>query len=276
MNKIDINVFTSEFHPGTDFPKDTGQDIIATLSEWVHFKDHDQSMRRKTTDKTESITFLHMIDLDHFKRILKDLSAIYMKGHPHATKEDFKEDVFGFTKWDIEEFTSTIYRPLVRTPNGAYNVYETFDKYSREFLDVLTPQSADIKQFKQYYERVLEVLADFQVDPSRADSDRLSQSQIALIYAYEGRHIQQGVNDKEVAETYGYTAKNSGRKICQLFNEYRIRANRIATPDKETRATLNHKIQLFKSVVPHLSSEVKSSALEDIKSLEQQYKANYS
>jgi hypothetical protein len=97
-------------------------------------------------------------------------------------------------------------------------------------------------------------------------TDKLKVNQIALIHVYEGLQITRE-NAGEIAAKYGYTAKNSGEGLFQDYTNYCSTANRKGKPTPCTPKKLKNKIELFESVVNHLSENNKQIAIDEIKIL---------
>lgn len=117
----------------------------------------------------------------------------------------------------------------------APNLFSTFDKCEHN----LPPQQTETK------------------------TDKLKVPQIALIHVYEGKQITEE-NAKEIAAKYGYTAKTSGKGLYHDYLKYCKTSDRKAKPTAETKKTLINKIELFKSVVNHLSEKAKQKANDEI------------
>jgi hypothetical protein len=97
-------------------------------------------------------------------------------------------------------------------------------------------------------------------------TDKLKVPQIALIHVYEGIQITRE-NAGEIATKHGYTAKNSGEGLFQDYINYCSKANRKGKPTLCTPKKLKNKIELFESVVNHLSDNSKQRAIDEIKIL---------
>lgn len=94
-------------------------------------------------------------------------------------------------------------------------------------------------------------------------TDQLKVRQIALIHVYEGTQITRE-NAKEIAAKHGYTAKNSGEGLFQDYSLYCSRVNRKGKPTPFTQIKLKNKIELFESIISHLSDNKKQMALDEI------------
>jgi len=105
-------------------------------------------------------------------------------------------------------------------------------------------------------------------------TDKLKVKQIALIHVYEGLQITRE-NAGEIAAKYGYTAKNSGEGLFHDYTNYCSTANRKGKPTPCTRKRLMNKIELFESVVSHLSDNNKQRAIDEINILRTSFENEY-
>jgi len=96
--------------------------------------------------------------------------------------------------------------------------------------------------------------------PHQTETEKLKIEQIALKYAYEGIHITRE-NGNEIAKKYGH---NSGEKLFQRFTYFLSSANRKAKPTPCTPRKLRNKIELFESVLNHLSENNKKRAIDEL------------
>ncbi|MFN6377921.1 MAG: hypothetical protein ACK4WD_01500 [Flavobacteriales bacterium] len=106
-------------------------------------------------------------------------------------------------------------------------------------------------------------------------TNKLKVKQIALIYVYEGLHITRQ-NAKEIAAQYGYKARNSGEGLFQDYTNYCSTANRKGKPTACTPKKLQNKIELFESIVNHLSENNKQKAIDEIRILKTLLESEYS
>jgi hypothetical protein len=105
-------------------------------------------------------------------------------------------------------------------------------------------------------------------------TDKLKVPQIALIHVYEGIQITRG-NAGEIAAKYGYRSKNSGEGLFQDYTNYCSTANRKGKPTPCTPKKLKNKIELFESVVNHLSDNNKQRAIDEIQILKTIFENEY-
>ena len=104
------------------------------------------------------------------------------------------------------------------------------------------------------------------VKQTETKTDILKVPQIALIHVYEGIQITRE-NAGKIAAKYGYTSKTSGEGLFQDYTKYISTANRKGKPTDYTLKKLNNKIELFESVVNHLSNNNKQRAIDEINTL---------
>lgn len=105
-------------------------------------------------------------------------------------------------------------------------------------------------------------------------TDKLKVPQIALIHVYENILITRE-NAVEIAAKHGYTAKLSGEGLYQDYLKYVNVNDRKAKPTAETKKTLKNKIELFESVVNHLSDNSKKRAIDEINILKTIFENEY-
>ncbi len=105
-------------------------------------------------------------------------------------------------------------------------------------------------------------------------TNRLKVNQIALIHYYEGIQITRE-NAREIAAKHRYTAKTSGEGLFQDYTYYSSTANRKGKPNNCTAKTLKNKIELFESVVNHLSENNKQKVIDEIKILKTIFENEY-
>lgn len=98
--------------------------------------------------------------------------------------------------------------------------------------------------------------------------------QVALIHAYEGTQITR-LNAGEIAAKFGYTSKNSGEGLFQDYTAYSSSTFRKSKPTPCTPKKLKNKIELFESIVEHLTDRAKSRAEDEIKILKTLFENEY-
>jgi len=109
--------------------------------------------------------------------------------------------------------------------------------------------------------------------PKQAEkkSKGLKIDQIAIIYVYEGNQITRE-NGNEIAKQYNH---NSGEKLFQRFTYFSSIANRKGKPTPCTPTKLKNKIELFESIVPHLTDTAKQRANDEIQILKTIFESEF-
>lgn len=102
--------------------------------------------------------------------------------------------------------------------------------------------------------------------------EKLSLPQIALIHIYTGRQITRD-NGKEIANQYGWTAKNSGEKLYQKFNKYFKPTDRKG--NEGTKLKNENKIKLIESVIELLPADKQNRAKDEVSILKNILETEY-
>jgi hypothetical protein len=118
------------------------------------------------------------------------------------------------------------------------------------------------------YKKVLELMLGKE-KPTIKKAKGLTIDQIALKLVFEDVDVTLE-NADEIISKFGLT---SGKKLCQQYNFFYKRVNRKAIPD--TKKKLENKIRLFEFVIDLLPSDKQEKAKDELKILENQYKAEY-
>jgi hypothetical protein len=124
------------------------------------------------------------------------------------------------------------------------------------------------------FKEITPVLKALPTQRTEAKAANLKVKQIALIHFYEGKQITRE-NAGEIAAKHGYIAKNSGEGLFQDYSRYCSTANRKGKPTPCTSKTLMNKIELFESVINHLSDNKKQRAIDEINILKAFYENEY-
>lgn len=101
--------------------------------------------------------------------------------------------------------------------------------------------------------------------------DKMSISEIALKYVYEGVQITRG-NSNDIAREYGHT---SGEKLFQRYTFFLSTANRKARPHPCTEKKLKNKIELIEKVIDKLPEENRGKALDEVNILKSIFNSEY-
>lgn len=108
-------------------------------------------------------------------------------------------------------------------------------------------------------------------EPIEKQKSKLTMSQIALKYIYEGLIIT-AQNSNDIAKQYGH---NSGEKISQWFTYYSSLANRKGRPYPCTAKKLDNKIKLIESVIELLPIDNQERAKDEVSILKKIYETEY-
>jgi len=155
--------------------------------------------------------------------------------------------------------------------NYPYNLVEISPKYAGYFLT-----NSDLRIIKNGIDEAQKKAENKTLLPHQTETnpEKLKVPQIALIHFYEGNQITRD-NAGEIAAKYGYTAKNSGEGLFQDYTNYCSTANRKGKPTLCTPKKLKNKIELFESVVNHLSENAKQRAIDEINILKTIFENEY-
>jgi hypothetical protein len=184
-----------------------------------------------------------LFSMNEFEKIkvegwLKIIEAYHDTGIVYLYESDFDKNYFGSFGFYLEDIDTT------QTP-----LYMISEIHLTDFINQCN--------------RILKYGLVSQI---KTKTDKLRVPVIALIHIYEGIQITDE-NSKEIAAQYGYIAKNSGKGLYQDYLKYYKTSDRKAKPTAETKKTLINKIELFESVLNHLSDKAKPQANDEIKIL---------
>jgi len=169
-------------------------------------------------------------------------------------------------------FQAKVIGTVTRTENNGWSYWKTATPLiiSKEIIAEIGYYSAFIASVWELVEIHPKLFASFDkcelsTPPQQAETktDKLKVKQIAIIHVYEGLQITRG-NAGEIASKHGYTAKNSGEGLFQDYTHYCNTSNRIGKPTPCTPKKLKNKIELFESVVNHLTNSNKQRAIDEI------------
>jgi hypothetical protein len=171
----------------------------------------------------------------------------------------FNQRVYAWKKWlNVTDLTET----------ATGIVFKGLSEFSDEFKEN-TLKNDEVLVFCQIELEYLKSLPAEQPNKPEAIEQRLRLKQIALIHAYNGNKITRE-NAGTIAGKYGYTTKNS--RLYQNYLAFIKSNERTAIPTAETKKTLNNKIELFESVLPHLSTKGLQLAKDEINILKSHLK----
>lgn len=182
------------------------------------------------------------LSLDEKKAICQD---IYGRLNEYQNKlTAIKLDSTDITVLDITNDVLRIF------DTAQYNFKHSLGLYNKEI------QTIEIQPTNQ------PLIEPITPEPSQTTNSKpkLSLSQIALIYVYNGEQITRH-NGNEVAAKYGH---KSGDKLYQNYNRYNSKSNRMGSgTEKED----NYKINLLQSVVALVNTDKKQQVLDEIETL---------
>ena len=136
---------------------------IRALHKWIDFKDTDWGMSKYSSDRTQYIAYLEIIELNEFKGIVNDIYKNYVTKYPYSTKKDFIDQVFRHTIYDLEQFLERDLLWLWATPEeDIYTYYTCFLSSEKQFVDFAINNKYEIEHYRQYYRAVLEFLKSFE------------------------------------------------------------------------------------------------------------------
>jgi hypothetical protein len=118
-----------------------------------------------------------------------------------------------------------------------------------------------------------EVLPPQQAE-TKKKTDKVNIPQIALIHFYERIQITRE-NAAEIAAKHGYKSKLSGEGLFQDYSLYCSTANRKGKPTPCTPKKLENRIELFESIIPHLTDKAKQRADDEIQILKTLFENEY-
>lgn len=155
-----FNFFTSHFVIGCEetdlrFTQTITNEIDA-LHKWMNFKDNNWGMNKYRTERTQYISYLRIIDFDDFKIIVQDLYKAYVLRYEFSEVEDFIDDVFSYTLFDLQRIIE-MDLTWIGCPRDESNYvyYYYFKNKVNEFIDFGIDSTKDINYFKQYYKKVI-------------------------------------------------------------------------------------------------------------------------
>lgn len=156
----------------------------------------------------------------------------------------------------------TIKEKLQAVSNAIFDLQK--DEYHNSHIKILSLINKNIRHLeniKNYIEQT--EIKELPPPQNKTKTDKLKVPQIALIHVYEGIQITRE-NSGEIAARHGYTSKNSGEGLFQDYTNYCSAANRKGKPTPCTLKKLKNKIELFESIVNHLSDNNKRRAIDEI------------
>lgn len=172
-----------------------------------------------------------------------------------------------------ERHKETFFTQRMAIYKDSYTLAEKI-KLELSGLEKLQVNKTDYKVLKDRYKSHLEQKQALSIQQTERIADKLKVKQIALIHVYEGMQITRE-NAGEIAAKHGYKAKNSGEGLFQDYTNYCGTANRKGKPTPCTPRKLKNKIELFESVVEHLSENKRQRINDEIQILKTIFENEY-
>jgi len=242
-------LFNFEYHTGIEGKKMTVNEMFDNYPDFELNEIH--------------IDQLFYFDLTSLQISLKDkyFTTETVVSYLRELFDNYRESGGNPVEWLQVTFTSINLNPQ----NYKVKLRATLEKTLIEWIEIFEKQPIDYL----YYHTNPEA-----IPPRQTKTDKLKVPQIALVHVYEGIQITRG-NAGEIAKTHGYTAKNSGEGLFQDYTNYRSTANRKGKPTPCTPKKLKNKIELFESVISHLSDNNKQRAIDEINILKTIFENEY-
>ncbi len=255
---------------------DNDKGLKKTVKEWINFKDNNFLLKRYRSDRTKYIDYYKIIDFDKLKYYVHRIYKTYKNKYPYSDVNDFIENVFRYTIFDLERFIERDYYYLATpNPEHKFDYYTYYD--GEEFIDIGIQKGLDVDYYKQYFKRVLEYLKigfveeimnekeDNNTKQNNVDKWNFSVLEWATIfyYAYETKLLSD--------------EKNTIEKIKQFLKQHNIATTINSFKNKyyEAKKRINEKndypISKLKKIIPFLTKnypETVTKLQNDIEYLE--------
>lgn len=202
---------------------------------------------------------MNLLFYDEVKQIERHLQSFYLQGN---------DKILQRVKLELLRIENTL-------ENMDFGVLIQYSKYN--FSVTIEPEIiAKVNLLKiRYIKEIITYIETILLPPqTETKTVKLKVNQIALIHVYEGIQITRE-NAVEIAAKNGYTAKNSGEGLFQDYTNYCSTGNRKGKPTPCTPKKLKNKIELFESIVNHLSDSNKQRAIDEIQILKTIFENEY-
>lgn len=226
---------------------------------------------KKLSSKEERLNYLNrlLFDWDKVRIEFNTYDKAELKRLKDVTKDDYKAYKNEFDNGRLVYFDNGKFEKVIAERIGIKNLELLKKRLRLEF------RKDDIKAKISILENLIKREQNKNTPPpAETKTDKLKVNQIALIHVYEGVQITRE-NAGEIAAKHGYTAKNSGEGLFQDYTNYCSTANRKGKPTPCTPKKLKNKIELFESVVSHLSDNNKQRAIDEINILKTIFENEY-
>jgi hypothetical protein len=237
-----------------------------TVSEYIPYYGMIKFAEYKTWIEGESMTVKEMFenypDSELIDFHIHQLKLFELDGLEKVLKDNYftTETVLPYLRELFDDYRSAGGAPLEWLNVTLESVTLNPECYKVELRATL---EKELTEWIEIYKKIPFDALYHYTNRDKAETDKLKVPQIALIHVYEGKQITDE-NAKEIAAKYGYTAKTSGKGLYQDYLKYCKTSDRKAKPTAETKKTLINKIELFKSILNHLSDSAKQKANDEI------------
>jgi hypothetical protein len=197
-----------------------------------------------------------------------------------ASEIEYYQSIFAkgfYTTLHLDDYQTYIEDKIRRLHFYCSGLEQDLRTKTYEFLEDREQdkeQYTESERYRIYLENLLIHLGITPKQQAETKTDKLKVKQIALIHVYEGIQITRD-NAGNIAAEYGYTAKNSGEGLFQDYTTFCSIANRKGKPTLCTPKKLKNKIELFESVVNHLTDNNKQRAIDEINILKTIFENEY-
>lgn len=187
--------------------------------------------------------------------------------------EIFKKDGISKTRFfqnlhDAASGMRSILDALITTAMMDIDIYPDAENITFDFIagnEMATLNASDL-------DLIIEVIEDATTSEGRSIIDRPSYLEIALLQYYTGVDVLSEDRAAEIAESYGYVARYSGKKLKQVCddNNQQNKIVRIGSP----RHT-NDKIKILEKIIDMLPDNLQPKAKQDLSTLKANSKNIY-
>lgn len=139
------------------------------------------------------------------------------------------------------------------------------------YSGIVNKVEEQVKKYPQLFAAFDKCEHNLSAKQNETQTTELKIDQIALIHVYEGKQVTRD-NGNEIAKQYNHS---SGEKLFQRFTYFSSTANRKGKPTPCTPKKLSNKIELFKSIINHLSDNAKQRANDEVNILETIFENEY-
>ncbi len=190
-----------------------------------------------------------------------------------SVKKQFQDENDNYYLAHLTNLGKSLQKNYPLGENYQDGYIEWYQTVNQDELD-LVEQITEMHKFElQYFlVQLKELIETTKLNTKPKQTGTLKVNQIALIHAYENKHITR-TNANAIAAKYGYENKNSGEGLYQDYLKYYKVVDR--TGNTGTKRTMKSKIELFESITTHLTVNAESRAKDEIKILKTIFEKEY-